>query len=122
MLIGTLAGTVCYFAIWVKNRAGWDDALDVWGVHGVGGCLGTILLGFFASKAVNPAGADGPLLRRRRRAPRQAVDAVVGFSIYAFLFSYATLWLINMFTPVRVSDQQEVSGLDESLHGEQAYI
>ncbi len=59
--IGITAGVVCYFAITFKNRLGWDDALDVWGVHGVGGILGTILLGVFATKTINAAGADGLL-------------------------------------------------------------
>src|SRR3954464_5096567 len=60
-LIGILSGVVCYIAVDFKNKRGWDDALDVWGVHGVGGVLGTICLGIFASKAINPAGADGAL-------------------------------------------------------------
>ena len=56
-----LAGVVCYLAVHLKNKLGWDDALDVWGVHGVGGGSGVILLGVFASKAVNAGGADGLL-------------------------------------------------------------
>src|SRR5262249_47417661 len=59
VIIGIASGIVCYVAVDLKNRMKWDDALDVWGVHGVGGVLGTILLGAFASKAVNPGGADG---------------------------------------------------------------
>src|ERR1044071_6697786 len=59
VLIGILSGIVCYLAVHLKNKMGWDDALDVWGVHGVGGVLGTILLGVFASTAMNAAGADG---------------------------------------------------------------
>ena len=58
-IIGTAAGLVCYLAVQLKNKMKWDDALDVWGVHGIGGVLGTVLLGVFASKAVNSAGADG---------------------------------------------------------------
>src|ERR1035438_633544 len=60
--IGIASGFVCYLAVHLKNKMGWDDALDVWGVHGIGGCLGTILLGVFASKAMNPSGADGLIL------------------------------------------------------------
>src|SRR6185369_1501722 len=59
VVIGIGSGLICYIAVDLKNRMKWDDALDVWGVHGVGGVLGTILLGVFASKAINPAGADG---------------------------------------------------------------
>lgn len=58
-LIGMATGVVCYLALHLKNKLGWDDALDVWGVHGIGGCLGVVLLGVFASKAINAAGADG---------------------------------------------------------------
>ena len=64
-IIGILAGVVCYFAVSLKNRLKWDDALDVWGVHGVGGVLGVILLGVLASTAVNGAGADGLLAGQR---------------------------------------------------------
>jgi Amt family ammonium transporter len=61
MIIGMLAGMVCYAAIWYKNKKGWDDALDVWGVHGVGGILGTVCLGIFAQLAFNATGSDGLL-------------------------------------------------------------
>ena len=63
-LIGVVSGVVCYGAVALKNRLGWDDALDVWGVHGVGGFLGIVMLGLLASTAFNPNGADG-LLRRQ---------------------------------------------------------
>src|SRR5690348_5077705 len=61
-IVGILAGVICYYAVALKNKLGWDDALDVWGVHGVGGFIGIILLGVFASKSWNSAGADGLLL------------------------------------------------------------
>ena len=68
-VIGLLAGSVCYYAVKLKERMKWDDALDVWAAHGVGGIMGSILLGVFASKAINAAGADG-LLRGQRSLPR----------------------------------------------------
>ncbi len=119
VIIGIVSGVVCYFMVNLKNRLKWDDALDVWGVHGIGGCLGTVLLGVFASKAVNPAGADGLLAGNTAFFLKQVV-AVVGASVYAFLFTWACLWLINKFTPVRVTDQDE-KDLDAELHGESAY-
>lgn len=120
-IIGIAAGVVCYFAVSLKNKLGWDDALDVWGVHGVGGTLGVILLGLFADKAVNPAGADGLLLGNSGFFVKEAV-AVIGASAYAFIFTWVMLALINLITPVRVSDAEETIGLDESLHGEAAYL
>jgi len=119
-VIGTLAGVVCYLAVMLKNRLKWDDALDVWGVHGVGGFLGTILLGVFASKAINPAGADGLFFGNATFFFKEVV-AVVGASVYAFLFTYIMLIIINYFTPVRVSEEHERLGLDMGLHGEKAY-
>jgi Amt family ammonium transporter len=121
VIIGIDAGFICYFAISLKNRLKWDDALDVWGVHGVGGILGTILLGIFASKAINPNGADG-LLYGNVSFFLKEVFAVLGASVYAFVFSWGMLWLINKITPVRTSEDEELRGLDETLHGERAYI
>jgi ammonium transporter, Amt family len=120
VLIGCLAGIVCYLAVSLKNSLGWDDALDVWGVHGVGGTLGVICLGIFATKAINPGGADGLLLGGVSFFIKETV-AVIGASVYAFLFTYVMLFLINKITPVRVSEEEE-SAFDESQHGETAYI
>jgi Amt family ammonium transporter len=120
VIIGIVSGVVCYLAVNLKNRMKWDDALDVWGVHGVGGVLGTILLGVFASKAVNPAGADGLLAGNLGFLLKQTV-AVLGASVWAFGFTWGTLWAINKFTPVRLTKEEEVSGLDSTLHGETAY-
>ena len=119
-IIGITAGVVCYLAVHLKNKMGWDDALDVWGVHGIGGCLGTILLGVFASKAMNAAGADGLMSGGAGFFAKQAI-AVIGTCIYAFLFTYLMLILINKITPVKVTEADEDKGLDDSLHGEKAY-
>jgi len=119
VLIGIISGLVCYYAVALKNKMAWDDALDVWGVHGVGGTLGVVLLGVFASLSVNAAGSNG-LLHGNVAFFFKETLAVLGVSAYAFIFTYAMLWLINKITPVRVSESDE-QGLDESLHGEQAY-
>lgn len=119
-VIGTAAGLVCYAAVQLKNRMKWDDALDVWGVHGVGGVLGTIMLGIFATTTINTAGADGLWFGGSTFFIKQLV-AVAAASLYAFLFTYIMLILINILTPVRVSEHSELLGLDASLHGEQAY-
>jgi ammonium transporter, Amt family len=120
VVIGIASGIVCYLAVSLKNKIGWDDALDVWGVHGIGGCLGTVLLGVFASKAMNASGADGLMLGGTHFFAKQVI-AVVGASVYAFLFTYIMLYLINLITPVRVAVEHEDAGLDSSLHGEKAY-
>ncbi|MCB1161769.1 MAG: ammonium transporter [Candidatus Krumholzibacteriia bacterium] len=118
-LIGVAAGVVCYLAVELKNKLRWDDALDVWGVHGVGGALGIILLGVLGSTAVNAAGADG-LVNGGGRFFVGQVLAVVGSSIYAFVFTWVMLFIIDKVTPVKTT-QTEEGTLDESLHGEQAY-
>jgi ammonium transporter, Amt family len=119
-IIGILAGLTCYLAVQWKNKMKWDDALDVWGVHGVGGFLGTILLGIFASKAINSNGADGLIYGGGGFFVKQTL-AVIGASVYAFIFTYIMLALINRVTRVRVSEEEEMEGLDMSIHGEHAY-
>ncbi len=119
-IIGIIAGAVCYGAVNLKNHLGWDDALDVWGVHGVGGALGVILLGIMANKAVNSAGADGLLLGNTSFFMAQILTIVVS-SIYAFAFTWLMLWIINKVTTVRTSETEEEIGLDAALHGETAY-
>ncbi len=119
-IIGIAAGAVCYFAVNLKNRLKWDDALDVWGVHGVGGALGVVLLGVMANTAVNATGADG-LLRGNAGFLVKQVVAVIGSSIYAFGFTLGMLWLINLVTRVKTTEDEERLGLDASLHGESAY-
>ena len=121
VLIGIVAGVVCYYAVALKNKLGWDDALDVWGVHGVGGFLGIVLLGVFATTAFNPNGANG-LLSGNPHFFFVQLGAVVFSSVWAFVFTYGMLWTINRFTPVHVEDATEEAGLDEALHGEPAYL
>jgi Amt family ammonium transporter len=120
VIIGIASGGVCYWAVGLKNRMGWDDALDVWGVHGIGGCLGTILLGVFAAKNINPNGANGLLAGESTFFFHQVI-AVVAACIYAFVFTYGMLALINFVAKVKVDVELEDKGLDESLHGERAY-
>jgi len=120
MFIGVISGIVCYFAVELKNMLHWDDALDVWGVHGVGGFLGIVLLGVFANREFNPAGADG-LLRGNPTFFFKQLAAVLFSSVWAFIFTYAMLRIIDIFTPVKVDGQSEEDGLDSSLLGEHAY-
>jgi Amt family ammonium transporter len=119
-IIGIVSGVVCFYAVALKNRLNWDDALDVWGVHGVGGFLGIVLLGVFATRAFNPNGADGLLAGNPAFFFKQCV-AVVFSSVWAFVFTLFMLWLIDRVTPVKVAEGVEEEGLDSSLHGETAY-
>ncbi|KGK98667.1 ammonium transporter [Methanococcoides methylutens] len=120
-LYGIVGGTACYFAIQFKNKMEWDDALDVWGLHGVGGVLGMIMLGIFSSSAVNPAATDGLFFGGELMFFITEVGAVVGASVYAFIFTYGMLRIIEFVTPVKVSEEFELKGLDEMIHGELAY-
>jgi Amt family ammonium transporter len=127
VLIGVLASLVCYLAVNLKNRAGLDDALDVFGVHGVGGMLGTILLGVFGTTAMTFAGRDPSLLASGIVDGNFAffwkqLLAAFGAGAYAFAFTLGALWLIDKVTPVRVTEKEEAAGLDEIEHGETAYI
>ena len=121
VIIGIASGVICYFAVALKNRLHWDDALDVWGVHGVGGALGIVLLGVFASTAFNPAGADGLIFGNAAFLGKELAAAAIS-SVWAFAFTYGMLWLIDRVTPVKVEQAAEETGLDAALHGETAYL
>lgn len=127
VVIGILASLACYLAVHIKNKAGLDDALDVFGVHGVGGFLGTILLGVFGTTAMTYPGRDPSLLAsglvdgQGGLLLRQSV-AAVGTAVYAFAFTLIMLWIINKVTTVRVSEKEEMAGLDMVEHGEEAYL
>jgi Amt family ammonium transporter len=120
ILIGFVAGILCYFAVQLKSVLKVDDALDVFAVHGVGGIWGAIATGIFCQKAVNPAGADGLITGNIEQVGKQilAVLAVVAFSA---VMTFIILKVLNLFVGLRVADQEEVLGLDTTQHGEPAY-
>jgi Amt family ammonium transporter len=121
-LIGIISGLVCYYAVALKNKLHWDDALDVWGVHGVGGTLGIILLGLFASKAVNPmVTVEGLFVGGSWQFLMKEAVSVLAVGAYCFIFTYLVLKVINFITPVKVTKAEEEAGMDASLHGEIAY-
>ena len=118
LLIGLAAGIVCYIsAVWVKRFAGYDDALDAWGVHGVGGALGAILTGVFASSAINPAAkgwlADGNF----HQMMLQFLDVAATF-LYCGIVTFVILKILDLTLGLRVSRDIEIEGLDVNLHGE----
>ncbi len=120
-IIGVAASAICYSAVLLKERMRWDDALDVWAVHGIGGMIGVIMLGLFASLSVNPAGADG-LFNGGAAFFGKEVAAVLGAGLYALIITYAMLAVIDRVAPIRTSQSDEDTGVDAVLHGETAYV
>ncbi|CAG1002154.1 partial Ammonium transporter, partial [Methanosarcinales archaeon] len=120
ILFGIFAGIICYLAVMLKNRRKWDDALDVWGVHGIGGFLGITLLGIFSTLSVNNDGANG-LLYGGIEFFKKEVAAVAIASLYAFLITILIFFIIDNTMSLRVSKEIEEQGLDKHLHGEKAY-
>ncbi|MBN2744685.1 MAG: ammonium transporter [Marinilabiliaceae bacterium] len=121
-IIGILAAVVCYFAVEFKNYMKWDDALDVWGVHGMGGVFGTILMGLVASHAINPSIQDGVLLGGDWLLFGKEITALALAIVWASAFTWVTLIIINHFTKVKVSEEVERAGLDIHMHGEIARV
>ena len=121
LCIGGIAGAVCFVAVEFVVRGRVDDALDVFGVHGVGGALGALLTGVFASKAVNPAGADGAWYGNFKQLGIQllATAVVAGYSALA---TWACLKLVDVLIGLRVSAEEETDGLDRTHHGEAGYL
>ncbi|MDI6729725.1 MAG: ammonium transporter, partial [Thermodesulfovibrionales bacterium] len=120
LLIGLAAGTVCYISLNIKNRLGYDDSLDAFGVHGIGGILGTLALGLFAQKAINPAGADGLFFGNPKLFVSQLI-AIAVTVVYSFVVTAIMLKALDMTIGLRVDDESEVVGLDISQHGESGY-
>lgn len=120
IIMGMTAGGLSYLAIVWKGKIGYDDTLDVLGTHGVGGILGTVSVGLFASKAINPGGADGLLFGHSGQLGIQLV-AVVATMAYTFVGTYVILKLVDGAGGMRVSPEAEATGLDLTQHNERAY-
>lgn len=121
IMIGASAGVLCYSACILKARLGYDDALDVVGVHGVGGTWGALATGLFASKAINPDGPNGLFFGNPGQLGIQAI-AVVASMALAFVGTIVLLKIIDALMGLRVNDEEEQIGLDLSQHDETAYI
>ena len=118
--IGIAAGIVCYIALNAKTKFGYDDSLDAFGVHGVGGTLGTLMAGLFASVAINAAGANGMFFGNAKQFFVQA-GAVGLVAVYSFVVSFVMLKALDALMGLRVDAEQETEGLDISQHGEAGY-
>jgi Amt family ammonium transporter len=120
IIIGILAGIIPYFAVaTIKPKLGYDDSLDAFGIHGVGGTLGAILTGIFADPAINEAG-KGLLYGNPHQLITQLI-AVVVTVLYSGTMTFIIFMLVKVFVGVRVDTEHEITGLDESQHGEKAY-
>jgi len=121
MLVGFLASVVCFIGVaLIKPKFNYDDSLDAFGVHGIGGILGTLATGLFASKLINPAGADGLFFGN----PRQLLIQVVGILVatgYTFVVTLIICKFVDIFVGMRVKEREEIIGLDLTQHRERAY-
>ena len=120
LIIGLAAGAVCYVSLNMKTKIGYDDSLDAFGVHGVGGVLGTFATGLFASTLINPAGSNGLLFGGHQLLASQ-MTAVGVTAVYSFIASVILLKLIDKFIGLRIDQESELHGLDISQHGETGY-
>jgi ammonium transporter, Amt family len=121
VIIGILAGVLCYSACNLKSKLGYDDSLDVVGVHGVGGTLGALCTGLFASKAVNEAGGDGLFYGNPGQLWTQVVAVLATYAL-AIVGTVVILKIVDALVGLRVTEEDEVSGLDLSQHSETAYV
>ena len=120
LIIGLVAGILCYYAVVMKNRFGYDDSLDVVGIHGVGGTWGALATGLFASIAVNSAGADGLFFGSTALLGKQVVS-ILATCLYAGIGTWILLIILETSMGLRVSKEDEQMGLDLSQHDEAAY-
>jgi Amt family ammonium transporter len=120
IIIGGLAGMICYGGVLMKAKIGYDDSLDVVGIHGLGGTWGALATGLFASKAINPAGSDGLFFGNPHQLAIQFISVVVTM-VFAFLMTLIIIKVVDVLVGLRVTEEDEERGLDMSLHDEVGY-
>ena len=120
LLIGLTAGSLCYIALNVKGKLGYDDSLDAFGVHGIGGVLGVFATGLFAQTFINPAGSNGLFFGNIALAKTQMI-AILVTAAYSFIITIVLLKIIDRLVGLRVNEESEETGLDISQHGESGY-
>jgi ammonium transporter, Amt family len=124
LLMGAIAGVFCYFTVFImKPKFGYDDSLDAFGVHGMGGTLGAILTGLFATRAVWDVGKGQPLglFEGGSVLTAQVIATVISW-VFAGAVSFVLLKILDATMGLRVSEEQEMEGLDVSQHEEEGYI
>jgi len=120
LIIGLAAGAVCYVSLTMKTKLGYDDSLDAFGVHGVGGFVGTFATGLFASTLINPAGSNGLLFGGHHLFVSQ-MTAIAVTAVYSFIATVILLKILDKFIGLRIDQESELHGLDISQHGETGY-
>jgi Amt family ammonium transporter len=120
IIIGGLAGAICYGGVLLKSRLGYDDSLDVVGIHGLGGTWGALATGLFASAKINPDGANGLFFGNPGQLWIQFLS-VIATMAFAFVMTLIILKLIDVFIGLRMSEEDEIKGMDEILHNESGY-
>ncbi|MGD0153055.1 MAG: ammonium transporter [Thermacetogeniaceae bacterium] len=121
VIIGLIGGIICYFAVSVmKAKLGYDDSLDAFGVHGIGGTWGALATGLFATTAVNSAGANGLFFGNPGQLWTQLIGVISTWA-FAAIVTFIILKVVSLFTKLRASDEEEAAGLDLPMHGERAY-
>lgn len=122
IVIGLLGGVICYLSVAImKNKFGYDDSLDAFGVHGMGGTWGAIATGIFTSKEINSAGADGLLFGNPEQVAIQFVGVATSW-IFAAVMTFIIVKFIGTFMQIKAVSEQEVAGMDTTEHGERAYV
>ena len=120
IIIGGFAGVICYGGVLLKSRLGYDDSLDVVGIHGLGGTWGALATGLFASLTINPDGANGLFFGNPGQLWIQFLS-VIATMVFAFVMTVVILKLIDIVIGLRITEEEEIKGLDVSLHNETGY-
>jgi Amt family ammonium transporter len=120
ILIGLMVSLVCYGAVMLRDKMKVDDALDVWAVHGVGGTVGALATGLFATTAINANAANGLFYGNAKQLLIQTI-AVCAAWVFSGVMTFIILKVVNVFVPLRVTEKEEAMGLDLSQHSEVAY-
>ena len=120
LIIGGFAGAICYGGVLMKSKLGYDDSLDVVGIHFLGGTWGALATGLFASKAINPDGADGLFFGNPGQLWIQFVSVIVTM-VFAFVMTLIILKVIDLVMGLKITDEEEEKGMDTSLHNETSY-
>lgn len=120
LVIGALAGLICYGGVMLKSKMGYDDSLDVVGIHGLGGTWGALATGLFASTSINPDGADGLFFGNPGLLWTQFISVIVTI-LFAFVLTLVILKVVDLLIGIRITSEEEEKGMDLTLHNEAGY-